>query len=185
MTAAETVAAEGTPTPNGPWPPKGPRKAGPPPKGPCPPNGPREAGPPPNRGAGGPTIGTRGTGTNTGGGTTGMGTGAGGAAGTGAIAGGLIGCGAATGAGAAILGLAWITGAGAGLAGTTMFSLGLGRSATVGRMPIARAISSATTAVMKMTASALPTSRNDLRIRAPSSSPRTVGASASSSGTAL
>ena len=54
-------------------------------------------------------------------------------------------------------------GAGAGWVGTTMFWLGLGRNATVGRMLIASAISSATTALMKTTASVLPTSRTDLR----------------------
>jgi hypothetical protein len=41
--------------------------------------------------------------------------------------------------------------------------LGLGRKSTVGRILIARAISSATTALMKITDSALPNSRIGLR----------------------
>ncbi|CAG6922886.1 hypothetical protein PICSAR132_03805 [Mycobacterium avium subsp. paratuberculosis] len=66
-----------------------------------------------------------------------------------------------------------------------MFSLGLGRNATVGRMLIARAISSATTAAMKITGRVLLTSSSDLRRRARSSRSISVLASASSSGTAL
>ena len=54
-----------------------------------------------------------------------------------------------------------------------MFSLGLGRNATVGRMLIASAISSATTTLMKITASVLPTSKTGLRRNAVSS-PMTV-----------
>jgi hypothetical protein len=42
---------------------------------------------------------------------------------------------------------------------------GLGRNATVGRMPIASATSSATTAVMETTANAVPTSRKGRRPR--------------------
>lgn len=66
-----------------------------------------------------------------------------------------------------------------------MFWLGLGRNATVGRMLIANAISSATTAAMKITANELLTSKKDLRRRARSSRPMRVLASASSSATAL
>jgi hypothetical protein len=44
-----------------------------------------------------------------------------------------------------------------------MFWLGLGRNATVGRMLIASATSRTTTALMKITASVVPTSRMDLR----------------------
>jgi hypothetical protein len=66
-----------------------------------------------------------------------------------------------------------------------MFSLGLGRRATVGRILIASAISSATTAAMKTTASELLTSNKDLRRRVRSLRAMTVLASASSSATAL
>src|SRR5437763_15820004 len=98
-------------------------------------------------------IGTRGTGTSTW-------AGIGGAAGTGAAAGGPMGWGTATGAGSWMFAgtEAW---GGAGWVGTTTFWAGLGRNATVGRMLIASAISSATTAVMKITASVLLTSRMD------------------------
>ena len=44
-----------------------------------------------------------------------------------------------------------------------MFSLGLGRNATVGRMVIASAVSSATTALMITTDSDLPMSKIGLR----------------------
>jgi hypothetical protein len=50
---------------------------------------------------------------------------------------------------------------------------------------MASAISSATTALMNITASVLLTSRTDLRRWVASSKPMTVPASASSSGTAL
>jgi hypothetical protein len=50
------------------------------------------------------------------------------------------------------------TGAGAGWAGTMRLWLGLGCRATVVRMPIASAISSATTALIPTTANPLPIS---------------------------
>ena len=66
----------------------------------------------------------------------------------------------------------------------------MGRKATVVRMPIASAISSASTALMPATANPLPISRTGLRrgwfcSGVKSFSMTTVGESASSSGTAL
>jgi len=86
------------------------------------------------------------------------------------------------------------TGAGAGACcvGTMRLWLGLGCNATVVRMPIASAISSATTALMATTAIPLPTSSTGLRrgwrssrSARPDVFMTTVGTSASSSGTAL
>jgi hypothetical protein len=147
--------------------------------------------------SGGTTTGTGTTGAaGTGGaaGTAGA-AGIGGAAGGGAATGGFNGLGAATGIGALIcdFGADASTGAGAGACGvgTIRLWLGLGSNATVVRMPIASAISSATTALMATTAIPLPTSsaglrRGSLSSRSPRSdvSMTTVGTSASSSGTA-
>jgi hypothetical protein len=140
-----------------------------------------------------------GTGTGAIGGTT-TGTGAtgaagirAGAAGSGAGAGGFNGLGAAIGCAAPMFGLgtaAW-TGAGACCIGTMRCWPGVGCKATVVlRIPIASAISSASTALMPTTANPLPISRTGLRRGwsgscANSLSMTTVGALASSSGTAL
>jgi hypothetical protein len=138
-------------------------------------------------------------GTTTGTGTTGTAGGAAGiagAAGSGAAIGGFNGLGAARGVGALIFGAGAdaSTGAGAGACcvGTMRLWLGLGCNATVVRMPIASAISSATTALIATTAIPLPTSSTGLRRGWLSSrsarsdvSITTVGTSASSSGTAL
>jgi hypothetical protein len=132
----------------------------------------------------------------TGGTTTGTGiTGAAGtgAAGTAAAGSGFKGLGAATAAGTLIgfgADASTAGGAGACWVGTMRLWLGLGCKATVERMPTARAISNATRALMPTTANPLPSSRTGLRRWALSSGfgasdMRTVGASASSSGTRL
>ncbi|SOX51838.1 hypothetical protein MAAFP003_500 [Mycobacterium ahvazicum] len=120
-----------------------------------------------------------------------------GAAGNGAANAGRNGLGAATGAGRTIFGCATDASAGggadAGCVGTMRFWLGLGCTATfVVRMPMASAISSATTALMAITAIPLPTNSTGLRRGPPAfgtpksdGSITTVGASASSSDTRL
>jgi hypothetical protein len=149
---------------------------------------------------------TGGTGTGTSSGVTTTGTGATGAAGTGAAGkgaagsgaatAGFNGLGAATGVGKLIFGFGTdaSTGANAGAcwAGTMRCWPGVDCKATVVRMPIARAISSASTALMPATANPLPINRTGLRpgwpssgLRASGMSMTTVGALASSSGTAL
>jgi hypothetical protein len=116
---------------------------------------------------------------STGGSTTGTGiTGAGaagsggaagnGAAGSGAANAGFIGLGVAIGRGALISGFGADAstggGAGAGWVGTIRFSRGVGcRAMSAVRMPIASAISRATTALMATTAIPLPSSRTGLR----------------------
>jgi hypothetical protein len=133
-----------------------------------------------------------GTGTTGSIGAAGIGAGAG-AARSGAGA-GFNGLGAAIGAGRPIFGCAAdaSTGAGACCVGTMRFWPGVGRNATVPvvRIPIASAISSASTALIPTTANPLPISRTGLRrgwsgSGANSRSITTVGALASSSGTAL
>ncbi len=111
---------------------------------------------------GGTTTGTGITGSIGGAAGSGGATGAG-AAGSGATAG----LGAAIGCGRLIFGIAGAasTGAGACCVGTMRFWPGVGRNATVPvvRMPIASAISSASTALMPTTANPLPISRTGLR----------------------
>lgn len=115
---------------------------------------------------GGTTTGTGITGSIGGAAGTGGAAGAG-TAGSGAGAGGFNGRGADIGCGRLIFGIAgaaW-TGAGACCVGTMRFWLGVGRNATVPvvRMPMASAISSASTALMPTTAKPLPISRTGLR----------------------
>ena len=114
------------------------------------------------------------------------------AAGNGAATRGFTGLGAARGAGALTFGTDATTGAAAGTCwvGIMRFWPGVGRNATVVRMPTASAISRASTALMPTTANPLPISRTGLRpgcsrSGAKSFSMTTVAASASSSGTAL
>jgi hypothetical protein len=117
-----------------------------------------------------------------------------GTAGTAAATGGFRGLGAATAVGRLRLGLGAdaSTGAdgGACQVGTMRCWPGVGCNATVERMPIASAISSASTALIPATANPVPISRSGLRrgwlsSGAKSLSMTAVAASASSSGTAL
>ena len=122
--------------------------------------------------AGGTTTGTGTTGSIGGAAGSGGATGAAAAA-SGAGAGGFNGLGAAIGCVRLIFGIAGAasTGAGACCVGTMRFWPGVGRKPTVPvvRMPIASAISSASTALIPTTANPLPMSRTGLRRGCPCS----------------